>query len=295
MKDFYYILGLDINCSELEIKAAFRKLSKKFHPDKNLDDQKYFESRFKDILEAYEILSDPIKRIQYNQKLKNSHSSSIEDELEKQQFYKEQGEKLRRREEELERREDKLRREHANTQSTPKPNPQYQPPPSPQPNSQYQTQSNSKNKSEDSGVGTFIAIFIVIIFIAFVVLQSIKNGSTNTANVDSITYDSVAKDVIADTSVMKKHNNTLRKIESPLIDSNPVRDIGLDSFLYITHLRPNLETIKLKTFDEANSKIIESISTESEIYVIEEGRIYDKVSVDGYIGYIQKKFLVDSQ
>ncbi|MHB8209287.1 DnaJ domain-containing protein [Mucilaginibacter sp.] len=65
MKDFYYILGTDINCSSIEIKEAYRKLSKKFHPDLNQND-KYFESRFREIQEAYEVLNDSVKRKQYD-------------------------------------------------------------------------------------------------------------------------------------------------------------------------------------------------------------------------------------
>jgi len=61
MKDFYYILGVDANCTLTEIKEAYRKLSKKFHPDVNQDDD-YFDNRFKDINEAYLTLSDPEKR-----------------------------------------------------------------------------------------------------------------------------------------------------------------------------------------------------------------------------------------
>ena len=65
MKDFYYILGTDFNCSSIEIKEAYRKLSKKFHPDLNQNDQ-YFENRFKELQEAYEVLNDPIKRKEYD-------------------------------------------------------------------------------------------------------------------------------------------------------------------------------------------------------------------------------------
>jgi len=68
MKDFYYILGTDTNCSSIEIKEAYRKLSKKFHPDLNQND-KYFESRFREIKEAYEVLNDPFKRRQYDSAL----------------------------------------------------------------------------------------------------------------------------------------------------------------------------------------------------------------------------------
>ncbi|WP_158996259.1 SH3 domain-containing protein [Mucilaginibacter sp. L196] len=83
MKDFYYILGTDTNCSSIEIKEAYRKLSKKFHPDLNQND-KYFESRFREIQEAYEVLNDPFKRKQYDAALnkfktgQNAHTSASE-------------------------------------------------------------------------------------------------------------------------------------------------------------------------------------------------------------------------
>jgi len=73
MKDFYYILGTDANCSSIEIKEAYRKLSKKFHPDLNQND-KYFESRFREIQEAYEVLNDPFKRSQYDAALNKFRS-----------------------------------------------------------------------------------------------------------------------------------------------------------------------------------------------------------------------------
>lgn len=65
MKDFYYILGTDVNCTSNEIREAYNKLSKKFHPDLNQNDN-YFESRFKEISEAYETLIDPVKRRKYD-------------------------------------------------------------------------------------------------------------------------------------------------------------------------------------------------------------------------------------
>ena len=65
MKDYYYLLGLKRNASDDEIKKAYRKLSKKFHPDVN-DGDLYFTERFKDIQEAYEILSDPLRKRNYD-------------------------------------------------------------------------------------------------------------------------------------------------------------------------------------------------------------------------------------
>jgi curved DNA-binding protein len=65
-KDYYNILGVDKSASEKEIKSAFRKLARKHHPDANPDDPRA-EERFKDLNEAYEVLSDPDKRAKYDQ------------------------------------------------------------------------------------------------------------------------------------------------------------------------------------------------------------------------------------
>jgi len=65
-KDYYKILGVDRKASEEEIKKAFRKLAMKYHPDRNPGDKKA-EETFKDINEAYEVLSDPEKRRRYDQ------------------------------------------------------------------------------------------------------------------------------------------------------------------------------------------------------------------------------------
>lgn len=70
MKDYYYILGVKSNSTEKEIKSAYRKLSLKFHPDKNEGD-KFFEERFKEINEAYEILGDIQKRKEYDSNSQN--------------------------------------------------------------------------------------------------------------------------------------------------------------------------------------------------------------------------------
>ncbi len=65
-KDFYEILGVNKNASQDEIKKAFRKLARKYHPDLNPGD-KVAEQKFKEINEAYTILSDPKKRAEYDQ------------------------------------------------------------------------------------------------------------------------------------------------------------------------------------------------------------------------------------
>jgi len=65
MKDFYQILGVGEKATESEIKTAYRKLAKRYHPDKNPGD-KNAEEMFKQINEAYEVLSDTRKREQYD-------------------------------------------------------------------------------------------------------------------------------------------------------------------------------------------------------------------------------------
>ena len=65
-KDYYKTLGVTRGASEKDIKSAYRKLARKYHPDVNPGD-KNAEERFKEIGEAYEVLSDPDKRRKYDQ------------------------------------------------------------------------------------------------------------------------------------------------------------------------------------------------------------------------------------
>lgn len=65
-RDYYEVLGLSKGASESEIKSAFRKMAIKYHPDKNPDD-KEAEEKFKEVNEAYGILSDPEKKARYDQ------------------------------------------------------------------------------------------------------------------------------------------------------------------------------------------------------------------------------------
>jgi curved DNA-binding protein len=64
-KDYYEILGVAKTASEDELKKAFRKLARKYHPDV-AEDKKTAEAKFKEINEAYEVLSDPAKRQKYD-------------------------------------------------------------------------------------------------------------------------------------------------------------------------------------------------------------------------------------
>ena len=76
MKDYYYILGIQHNATIDEIKKAYRKLSLKFHPDKN-DGDEFFSERFKEIQEAYEVLREEYKRSTYDSQRNLFYTSHI--------------------------------------------------------------------------------------------------------------------------------------------------------------------------------------------------------------------------
>lgn len=65
-RDYYEVLGLQKGATEAEIKSAYRKLAKKYHPDLNPDNPEA-EAKFKEVNEANDILSDPDKRARYDQ------------------------------------------------------------------------------------------------------------------------------------------------------------------------------------------------------------------------------------
>lgn len=65
-RDYYEVLGVDRNATEDELKRAYRKLARQYHPDVNKDDPQA-EEKFKEINEAYGVLSDPKTRAQYDQ------------------------------------------------------------------------------------------------------------------------------------------------------------------------------------------------------------------------------------
>ena len=69
VRNYYEMLGVDKNAPSNEIKKAYRTLAIKYHPDRNLGN-KAAEEKFKDINEAYEVLSDQTRRVQYDQSLK---------------------------------------------------------------------------------------------------------------------------------------------------------------------------------------------------------------------------------
>jgi cytoskeletal protein RodZ len=76
MKDLYYILGTNSNCTPGEISEAYRKLAKRFEPAYGEEDD-FLQSHFREITEAYEILSDPIRRKLYDAAQRKIHKKQI--------------------------------------------------------------------------------------------------------------------------------------------------------------------------------------------------------------------------
>ena len=66
LKDYYQILGVSREASAQDVKKAFRRLALRYHPDRNPDNPKQAEEKFKEINEAYQVLSDELKRRQYD-------------------------------------------------------------------------------------------------------------------------------------------------------------------------------------------------------------------------------------
>ena len=65
-KDFYKVLGVSKDASEAELKKVYRKLAREYHPDSNQGNAKA-EAKFKEISEAYSVLSDKEQRAEYDQ------------------------------------------------------------------------------------------------------------------------------------------------------------------------------------------------------------------------------------
>ena len=171
MKDYYYILGSPKTASIEEIKKAYKKLALKFHPDQNGGD-KFFEERFKDIQEAYEILSDVDKRKQYDlawtifQKGKgadfqNKNSGTAENEKEKQEF-----EKAKQEFEQRQRKFENEKQEFQKKKNT---------------EQNYSSTSSNKNQEipnkEKNGILLIVGVGLGLLVVILIISSLIKNQS----------------------------------------------------------------------------------------------------------------------
>ena len=93
MLNYYEILGVERTATLQEIKKAYKKLAKKWHPDLNRDNLKQAEEKMKDINVAYGILSDEIARIDYNKKLDKESANTGSKTKSKPKFNQKQTEK----------------------------------------------------------------------------------------------------------------------------------------------------------------------------------------------------------
>jgi hypothetical protein len=76
MKDLYYILGTDRNCTPAELNAAYHKLAQKFQPG-NSEHDDFIDSHFREITEAYQILSVPSSRLKYDKAYKKNYQRRL--------------------------------------------------------------------------------------------------------------------------------------------------------------------------------------------------------------------------
>ena len=88
--DYYKILGIDKNASEKDIKTAYRKQARKYHPDVNPND-KEAHKKFQEVNEANEVLSDPEKRKKYDQYGKDWKHADQFESARQSQAYSSQG------------------------------------------------------------------------------------------------------------------------------------------------------------------------------------------------------------
>jgi hypothetical protein len=291
MRDFYYILGLYPNCSLDEIKAAYRKLSKKLHPDLNQGDE-YFENKFRDIKEAFETLRDPEKRRLYDEQLNKFKSAKPDTESGTQ----------------------------ANNQSY-----NYST------YGAYAQPSGTKpgkRRKKGPGVGLSItlivfALIVGIYLFSWLVASSHKKQLVYTespvtppavhkkhrhkhiskdriaAKTDEKTFDT-AKSVAVKPDIMNPMALKPQPVKPRVpVQAEPLRpmmaktrpdsDNSHSDYLYTTYVHPNVTGIvQLREHNIFNSNIITSIPANSRVFVLERGSTYYRVFYNKKIGFVPK-------
>jgi len=299
MKDLYYVLGLDENCTLEQIKEAHRKLTKKFHPDLNEGDT-YFASRFREVQEAYETLSDPVKRRRYDKKLQDMDTAA------RQGAY------------------------------TP-PKSQHQARPSDfkrhktRPGAGmtiilllvaivvgvylYKYLNKPKKIAPVAGNSTVVTVVPVVTFkhhrkknIAGITAYNYPGNTLTDSEskkpskaVPAGKINTKIKQVQAAYSnnltepQSAVHNNNLPVSSSPDYSSNPVEPLANKNvtknnrYLYATYIKTNVTgVVNMRKTDQFGSVITETIPENSKILVLQKGGVYYKVSFNNVVGYVPK-------
>lgn len=246
MRDYYYILGISDNASEQEIKTAYRKLSLKFHPDKN-NGEKFFEERFKQIQEAYEALSTSANRKLYDERLyqfKSSRNNRDNLKSKEEELRRKFEEQLKEKEEEIrnnyQNRENKIKEEFLQKQKNSSNNKHARSEVKPE-------QNNQKTLYVVLGIGFIIVIFLLIFNILSnrnnIESTSISNENMTPKEVISKTSKSIEPDTTSNSQIeMRSYSvgNDVYKI--PLSEVNEF----LQDFPHAKPLKHNV-TIKLNT------------------------------------------------
>jgi curved DNA-binding protein CbpA len=268
MKDYYYILGLEANCSLDDIKDAYRKLSKKLHPDLNQGDQ-FFENRFRDIKDAFETLRDPAKRARYDASLKQTH-------FQQRVEAKPRGKQYNTR--------------RADFKSFKKKGPgagmiitlmllagvlAF-----------YTVQYLFASKTPKTYQITEVAA-------APVVTHKKHKRKHNRSNLVATPATKPSADTTVASAAELLHIKPAMAIpvKPQSVQLTQESDINQHKkdFLYATYVRPNVTgVINMRAYNTFESKIVETIPARSKVLVLEKGDIYYRVFFDNYIGYVPK-------
>ncbi|HWZ14515.1 MAG TPA: DnaJ domain-containing protein [Mucilaginibacter sp.] len=273
MRDFYYILGIDIGSSPDEIRDAYRKLSKKFHPDLNGGDT-YFAGRFREINEAYETLNDPAKRKKYDTDLKKVKVNPIDEEFERRQAQRQQDTT------------GQMYRAH-----------------------RHRRGPGVGISIVLVVVGLIFAVYLVKSFsgsktkiVTLVAAQAPvykairKHHKRKHAPGNTVTQES-ALTKTDDTGTRRVSAINIKLPEAKIL---PAKQIEITSpagkafgkspdFLYSTVVKPNITGIvNMREFGRYDSPVIAVIPADSKVYVIERGTGYYKVAYNNNTGYVPK-------
>ena len=290
MKDLYYILGVDSNCTLGDIKEAYRKLSKKFHPDVNQGDD-YFDSRFREIQEAYETLSDSAKRDKYDIELEKFKLNQTKSSYKPNYRSARQTYEARFSHFDMSKRKgpgmgliitlivvalifgvylvqsytSKKKHIFANITETPA-----------VATVAVHHHYHKKHFNLNSKIGGFAKV------------KKDSAAVKPSQPIAIINKKSTPVDGTAPIAVNIKPAPVINKPLPPVV-SQPAPQSNNDGSIYSTYIKPNATGIvNMRRYDNYSSSIIKTIPANSKVSVLEKGDTYYKVSFDNAVGYVPK-------